>query len=58
MPETVVPYERFVEIRQRRQRLVAELTKPPDQTPADQVLEAHPPEAFAALAVDEAHGLK
>jgi hypothetical protein len=29
MSETVVPYQRFLEIRQRRERVTAELTKQP-----------------------------
>jgi hypothetical protein len=39
MPGSVVPYERFVEIRQRRTRVVAELALPPgsmrDEDPRD-----------------------
>ena len=33
MSETIVPYERFLEIRQRRNRVVVELVPPPGSVP-------------------------
>jgi hypothetical protein len=33
MPDTIVPYARFLEIRQRQQRVMAELTRHPVAAP-------------------------
>jgi hypothetical protein len=33
LPETVVPYERFIEVRERRGRVAAELARPPRSSP-------------------------
>ena len=41
MPENVVPYEIFVEIRQRRKRMEAELMIRPVTTPTDDGLAGH-----------------
>ena len=41
MPGTVVPYERFLEIRQRRNRVATKLTAQPVQAMIEEVLDHH-----------------
>jgi len=58
MSDTVVPHARFVEIRQRRRRVVEELAQPTVATPNGDSLDAQPVTIDDAAVSDEHSGTR
>lgn len=56
MPGTVVPYERFLEIRQRRERVVAEPAPRPGSRPNGDSHDGEPPTIDCADLIDKRCG--